>query len=267
LEFKYAEPRHVTNVDECYFYHHMDLPGLEEVGRGWDLRKTIDDYLGHFDFHGKRVLDVGTASGFLTFEMEKRGAEVVSFDRSSSADWQLVPFGAKGFDVGKAQAAMKAFMDPLRNGYWLAHGLLNSRARVYYGDIYNIPDQIGQFDVVFFGMVLPHLREPFYALAQTARLSRDAVIITQQAPEDHAHVHRPGSRCARGMPDHRGPARAVTSLPSALAVRKSRVAVSWVKPGGLRPCRRVKDSVTYLSDWRTDSLRASSDCGVYAEPQ
>ena len=187
-EFKYAEPRHVTNVDECYFYHHMDLPGLEEVGRGWDLRKTIDDYLGHFDFRGKRVLDVGTASGFLTFEMEKRGAEVVSFDRSSSADWQLVPFGAKGFDVAKAQAAMKTFMDPLRNGYWLAHRLLNSRARVYYGDIYNIPDEIGQFDVVFLGMVLPHLREPFYALAQTARLSRDAVIITQQAPKDQAPI-------------------------------------------------------------------------------
>jgi 2-polyprenyl-3-methyl-5-hydroxy-6-metoxy-1,4-benzoquinol methylase len=80
IEFKYAEPLHVKNVAECYFYHHMDLPGLKEVGKGWDLRKTIDDYLGHFDFRGKRVLDVGTASGFLTFEMEKRGAEVVSFD-------------------------------------------------------------------------------------------------------------------------------------------------------------------------------------------
>jgi hypothetical protein len=34
------------------------------------LRKTIDDYLGHFDFRGKRALDVGAASGF-TFEMEK----------------------------------------------------------------------------------------------------------------------------------------------------------------------------------------------------
>ena len=75
----------MTNVDECSFYHHMDLPGPKEVGRGWDLRKTVDDYLGNFDFRGKRALDVGTASGFLTFEIEKRGAEVVSFDMASSA--------------------------------------------------------------------------------------------------------------------------------------------------------------------------------------
>ena len=178
----------MANVEECAFYHHMDLPGLREVGNGWDLRKTVDDYLGHFDFRGKRVLDVGTASGFLSFEMEKRGAEVVSFDRANVADWQLVPFGAKGFDVAKMQAAMKGDVDPIRNGYWLAHRLLNSRARVYYGDIYNIPDEIGQFDVVFLGMVLPHLREPFHALAQTARLSRDAVIITQQAPRDERPI-------------------------------------------------------------------------------
>jgi hypothetical protein len=83
---------------------------------------------------------------------------------------------------------MKAYTDGLRNGYWLAHRLLKSRARVYYGDIYNIPDEIGQFDVVFLGMVLPHLREPFYALSQTTRLSRDAVIITQQAPKDQAPI-------------------------------------------------------------------------------
>jgi hypothetical protein len=183
-DFRYAEPRYVTSVEECYFYHHIDLPGMPEVGRGWDLRKSVDAYLGHFDFRGKRALDVGTASGFLTFEMEKRGAEVVSFDRSNSADWQLVPFAAKGFDVAMAETSMKDFLEPLRNGYWFAHRLLNSRARAYYGDIYNIPEEIGQFDVVFLGMILPHLREPFYALAQIARLSRDALIVTQQAPDD-----------------------------------------------------------------------------------
>ena len=142
-----------------------------KVGNGWDLRKTVDDYLGHFDFRGKRVLDVGTASGFLTFEMEKRGAEVVSFDRGNVADWQLVPFGAKGFNTARMQANMGRSIRFAT--VWLAHRLLSSRARVYYGDIYNIPDKIGQFDVVFLGMVLPHLREPFYALAQTARLSSE----------------------------------------------------------------------------------------------
>ena len=78
-------------------------------------------------------------------------------------------------------------VEQIRNGYWLAHRLLKSRARVFYGDIYNIPDEIGQFDVVFLGMVLPHLREPFYALSQRTP-SREAVIITQQAPKDDAPI-------------------------------------------------------------------------------
>ena len=67
-------------------------PALVRWARDGILRKTIDDYLGNFDFRGKRVLDVGTATGFLSFEMEKRGAEVVSFDMASRAQWQLVPF-------------------------------------------------------------------------------------------------------------------------------------------------------------------------------
>ena len=107
---------------------------------------------------------------------------------ASRAQRQLVPFRAKGFDVARTHSALGKGVDPIRNSYWLAHRLLKSRARVYYGDIYNIPDEIGQFDVVLLGMVLPHLREPFYALAQTVRLSRDAVIITQQAPKDEAPV-------------------------------------------------------------------------------
>jgi hypothetical protein len=67
-----------------------------------------------------------------------------------------VPFVAKGFDVEKAPAAMKTYLEPLRNAYWLAHRLFNSRPRLY-GDIYNIPDEMDKFDVVFLGMVLPHL--------------------------------------------------------------------------------------------------------------
>ena len=101
----------------------------------------------------------------------------------------MVPFRAKGFDVARTHSAFEKRADPIRNGYWLAHRLFKSRVRVYYNDIYNIPDEICQFDVVFLGMVLLHLREAFYALAQTVRLSRDAVIITQQAPRDQRVFH------------------------------------------------------------------------------
>ena len=70
----YAEPRRVDSLTECAFYHVMDLPAFGRVGGQWDLRGTVDDYLGRFDFRDKRALDIGAASGFLTFAMERRGA-------------------------------------------------------------------------------------------------------------------------------------------------------------------------------------------------
>ena len=77
----YAPPQQVDDPAACIFYHAMNLPGIGSVSGDWDLRDTMDEYLGHFDFQGKRCLDIGSASGYLTFEMERRGArEVVSVD-------------------------------------------------------------------------------------------------------------------------------------------------------------------------------------------
>ena len=53
----------------------MEIPGHGLVTGQWDLRGGVDDYLGKVAFAGQRVLEIGPASGFLTFEMEKRGAE------------------------------------------------------------------------------------------------------------------------------------------------------------------------------------------------
>jgi hypothetical protein len=98
----YADPRPVRDIASCYFYHRVELPGVGVVGGAWDLRETIDDYLAGFRFAGKRVLDVGAASGFPSFEMEmeRRGAEVVSFDMSPDGRWDIVPLA--GMDVNAA---------------------------------------------------------------------------------------------------------------------------------------------------------------------
>jgi SAM-dependent methyltransferase len=180
-EIEYVTPRTVQSLEECAFYHYMDLPGVGEVGDHWDLRKTIEQYFGGFDFRGKRALDVGSASGYLTFEMEKRGASVVSFDIADGAEWNTVPFADPSFDEKKLQADLAWHINRIQNAYWYAHRALGSKAQAYYGDIYAFPEGLGIFDVVMFGMVLPHLRDPFKALQQASRLSREWVIITQQS--------------------------------------------------------------------------------------
>ena len=180
-QVEYVVPWSVGDVSDCSFYHVMDLPGLGTFGDHWDLRKTVDDYLGRSDFSGKRVLDVGSASGFLTFEMERRGASVVSFDIVEGTDWNIVPYANPRFDREELSTRLEAHIIRIKKAYWFAHRVLNSAAQVYYGDVYDFPSALGLFDVVNFGMILPHLRDPFLALQSASRLSRERLIITQQS--------------------------------------------------------------------------------------
>jgi SAM-dependent methyltransferase len=157
----------------------MDLPGVGLVGGQWDLRTTIESYLAGFQFAGKRVLDVGAASGFPSFEMERRGAEVVSFDMSPDGRWDIVPIA--GMDVDAAVMHKRSSWEALTNAYWFAHAALRSRAKVFYGDIYNLPESLGTFDAAFIGSVLLHLQNPFEGLRSAARCTRDALIVTEPA--------------------------------------------------------------------------------------
>jgi len=63
------------------FYHTMDLPTHGTVHGQWDLRGREASYLGNIFLQGKRVLEIGTASGHLCTTMERMGAEVVPMNR------------------------------------------------------------------------------------------------------------------------------------------------------------------------------------------
>jgi SAM-dependent methyltransferase len=176
----YTEPRRIASLDECYFYHTMDVPGHGVVEGEWDLRGVIDDYLGHFDFADRRVLDVGAASGILSFHIEKKGAEVVSFDLSEDYDWDIVPFFEN--DSAATRAERRGHLRKINNGYWLCHEANDSRARMVNGVVYNIPQTIGPVDVAVFGSILLHLRDPFLALENGARLAQEAIIVSDVSP-------------------------------------------------------------------------------------
>jgi SAM-dependent methyltransferase len=176
-EALYAVPRTVTDPADCYFYHTIEVPGFGLFEGEWDLRAGVDNYLGKVELQGRRVLEVGTASGFLAFAMERRGAEVVAFDLSPEQVPDLVP--APGADPARRRAEHREHVRKLNNGFWLCHRAFASRVRVVYGSVYAIPQEIGPVGVATFGCVLLHLRDPLAALAQALRLSRDSVIITE----------------------------------------------------------------------------------------
>ena len=141
----FAVPQKVEDVADCYFYHTVELPGYGVITGDWDLRHGVDDYLGKVAFAGQRVLEIGPASGFVTFEMEKRGAEVVSVEVTAEHGWDFVPYPASKLEevFGPRQIVMQR----LKNSYWFSHAVQHSKARLYYGDVYNLPSSLGKFDI------------------------------------------------------------------------------------------------------------------------
>jgi SAM-dependent methyltransferase len=173
----------LTNLSDCDFYHTIDLPELGTIDGQWDLRPGIAYYFGNAVFKGKRVLDVGCANGFLSFHLEKQGAEVVSFDLDPAEDWDIVPF-AKMKDLKEKVAGRKIEIRRLNNAYDLCHKLLKSKAESIHGSVYKIPSSIGTVDVTVFGSILLHLRDPFLALQSALRLTRETVVVTDAYCED-----------------------------------------------------------------------------------
>jgi hypothetical protein len=176
----WAEPKIVTDIEDCYFYHTMDIPSHGTVQGEWDLRGKEAEYLGNINLKGKRVLELGTASGHLCFSMEKMGAEVVAYDLDENQEWDIVPFA--GFDYKEHIALFKQHIRKLNNGYWLAHKANNSAAKMVYGTVYQIPDSIGQFDVCTLGSILLHLRDPFLALQRVADHVDKTIIVADILP-------------------------------------------------------------------------------------
>lgn len=174
----YAPPRSVTSLDECYFYHSIELPEHGLVEGDWDLRGGEADYLGRVEMRGKRVLEVGTASGYMCAFMERAGADVVSYDLSPEHSIDVVPYAR--YDHEAFRAELKSHVAGLNNAYWLVHEALGLRARLVHGTVYEVPDGIGTFDVSTLGSVLLHLRDPLLALENVLRRTEEMVIVTDR---------------------------------------------------------------------------------------
>ncbi|MEP6741217.1 MAG: class I SAM-dependent methyltransferase [bacterium] len=186
-------PRFVDRLEDCFFYHAMELPGFGLVQAHWDLRGRFDDYVGGVEVTGKSVLDVGAATGFLSFEAEKKGASrVLSFDMSDARQQTFLPFKDKLYFRDRERWAQQygAEIEQWKNAYWLCHRLLNSKAEVYYGDIYNLSNELGQFDIAIVGSVLEHLSDQISALASIARLTKETIVIVSPLLQTDERIAR-----------------------------------------------------------------------------
>jgi O-methyltransferase len=166
------------------------MPDGTLIRAAWDLRDSVDDYLGGFDFTGKSVLEIGPASGFLTVAMEKRGAKVVSIENSPDQVWEHVP--RTDMDTDRWLELRKAGGPQLFKSWWYSQKAFNCSAKVVYCGVSALPDiaNLLKFDVCFIGGVLQHVRYPFDVLWAASRIADVVIVSERYLPEVEAEGPR-----------------------------------------------------------------------------
>ena len=139
-------------------YHSLELndgtiiPGIIPVPQ---LRARLDRYPLPEDLTGRRVLDIGAASGWNSFECERRGAEVVAIDCVEYEELRAVK------------------------------RLRDSKVEYAVIDIEELtPERFGFFDYVLFFGVFYHLRHPLLALENVCSVTRGVGFIESYVIDD-----------------------------------------------------------------------------------
>jgi tRNA (mo5U34)-methyltransferase len=145
------------------WWHSFELPDgtlILGVCGVASLKNRIEQFPIPQDLRGKRVLDIGAWDGWFSFEMERRGAEVLAID-----NWDNPRFHQ-------------------------ARAMLNSRVEYRQMDMYELtPERVGRFDIVLFLGVLYHLKHPLLALERVCALTTELAAVDSFILREE---HRPG---------------------------------------------------------------------------
>jgi tRNA (mo5U34)-methyltransferase len=153
-------------ADDGYWFQRIELaPGLITPGWSDPLIEKLPYFGLPAQMQGMRVLDVGCAEGFFSFEAERRGAnEVIAIDSS--------PDSVRRFGI--------------------CRGALGARATAYLCSVYDLSAKaFGTFDMVFFFGVLYHLRNPLLALERILNVCAGTLLLQTATHEIPGSEHVP----------------------------------------------------------------------------
>jgi len=125
-------------IEKATWYHGWEiLPGMPTGGKSvTDPKKVLDRYGVPKNLEGLRALDIGAWDGPYSFELERRGAKVVSYD----------------------------IQDPDSTAFNTAKKILGASCEYVRSSVYNLdPEKLGQFDLVLYLGVFYHLKHPMVA--------------------------------------------------------------------------------------------------------
>jgi tRNA (mo5U34)-methyltransferase len=155
------------------WYHTMELaPGV--VTPGWfDTRGVVPLLPIPPSLEGRRCLDIATFDGFWAFELERRGAsEVMAIDILDPFAWDW-PAGSPPEVIEALERRKEGGV-----GFEIAREALGAAVRREELSVYDLnPGDAGQFDFVYLGSLLLHLRDPVGALTAVRSVCRGELLV------------------------------------------------------------------------------------------
>jgi tRNA (mo5U34)-methyltransferase len=154
---------------EPYWFHKIEIfPGYYSPGWNDPTQEKLPYFGLPNDLTGMRVLDIGCAEGFFSFEAERRGArEVIAIDS--------FPDSVRRFNIVKAAR--------------------QSNATAYLMNVYDLePKRLGTFDLVLFYGVFYHLKHPQYALERIRSVCTGDLLFQTHIYEEPAVKGTPWAR-------------------------------------------------------------------------
>jgi len=174
---------------EREWYHTIELaPGI--VTPGWfDTRAVVSKLPFPHSLEGKRCLDVATFDGFWAFEMERRGAtEIHAIDVLDPYrwDWPVTAHEATVAAINRRKEGGR--------GFEVAHRVLGSSVTFEERSVYDLdPADLGEFDFVYVGSLLLHLRDPVRALERVRSVCRGQMLLVDNIHLSLTLVHPRGA--------------------------------------------------------------------------
>jgi tRNA (mo5U34)-methyltransferase len=160
------------------WYHTIDLgDGIVTQGM-FDHRGAVNRYLLPDDLTGMRCLDVGTMDGFWAFEMERRGAaEVLATDVVGVDDLDWPP---------RWRVQVEPVLDETKEDrFGLVQAALGSEVQRVERSVYDLASDMGQFDLIFCGDLLVHLKDPITAIERMRSVCRGSTVICNPIKRFH----------------------------------------------------------------------------------
>ena len=155
----------IQDLERLGWYHSIELPSgevIQGIQTLPQLRRRIAQFPIPQDLTGKRVLDIGAWDGWFSFEMERRGAQVLAIDNAR------------------------------RTRFLKAREILGSKVDYQIADICRVTARdFGRFDIVLFFGVLYHLKHPLRALETVCDLATDMALVESYVTDDGSQPDAP----------------------------------------------------------------------------